>query len=77
MTLFRLIKERIGDHPNIVSLREVYFDQPPFFVEEDYVAGQDLKAWCEAKAADKSRWRRNWKSSLRSPTPFKPRTMPV
>ena len=30
MTLFRLIKERIGDHPNIVRLREVYFDQPPY-----------------------------------------------
>lgn len=27
MTLFRLIKERIGDHPNIVGLREVYFDR--------------------------------------------------
>jgi WD40 repeat protein/class 3 adenylate cyclase/tRNA A-37 threonylcarbamoyl transferase component Bud32 len=47
MTLFRLIKERIGDHPNIVSLREVYFDEPPYYVEEDYVEGQDLKSWCE------------------------------
>jgi eukaryotic-like serine/threonine-protein kinase len=47
MTLFRLIKERIGDHPNIVSLREVYFDEPPFYVEMDYVEGQDLKSWCE------------------------------
>jgi len=54
MTLFRLIKERIGDHPHIVSLREVYFDQPPFYVEMDYVAGQDLRAWCEAQGgADK------------------------
>jgi len=49
MTLFRLIKERIGDHPNIVSLREVYFDQPPFYVEMDYVAGQDLRTWCQAQ----------------------------
>jgi WD40 repeat protein/serine/threonine protein kinase/class 3 adenylate cyclase len=54
MTLFRLIKERIGDHPNIVSLREVYFDEPPFYVEMDYVAGQDLRAWCETQGrADK------------------------
>jgi hypothetical protein len=30
MTLFRLIKERIGDHLNILALREVYFDAPPF-----------------------------------------------
>jgi serine/threonine-protein kinase len=49
MTLFRLIKERIGDHPNIVALREVYFDAPPFYVEMDYVAGEDLRTWCEAQ----------------------------
>jgi WD40 repeat protein/class 3 adenylate cyclase len=54
MTLFRLLKERIGDHPNIVALREVYFDQPPFYVEMDYVEGQDLKSWCETQGgADK------------------------
>jgi len=47
MTLFRLIKERIGDHPNIVSLRDVYFEEPPFYVEMDHVAGQDLKSWCD------------------------------
>ncbi len=49
MTLFRLIKERIGDHPHIVSLREVNFDEPPFYVEMDYVAGQDLRSWCETQ----------------------------
>jgi WD40 repeat protein len=49
MTLFRLIKERIGDHPNIVALREVYFDAPPFYVEEEHVAGQDLGTWCESQ----------------------------
>jgi len=47
--LFRLIKERIGDHPNIVSLREVYFDEPPFYVEMDYAEGQDLASWCAAQ----------------------------
>ncbi|MSU34255.1 MAG: hypothetical protein EXS36_03925 [Pedosphaera sp.] len=47
MTLFRLIKERIGDHPNIVAIREVYFEEPPFYVVMDHVDGQDLKAWCE------------------------------
>lgn len=49
MTLFRLIKERIGDHPNIVALREVSFEAPPFYVEEDYVAGHDLRRWCETQ----------------------------
>jgi serine/threonine protein kinase len=49
MTLFRLIKERIGDHPSIVALRDVYFEQPPYYVEEDYVPGQDLAGWCTAQ----------------------------
>ena len=34
MTLFRLLKERIGDHPNIVRLLEVYLDEPPFYIIE-------------------------------------------
>src|SRR5215468_9507760 len=49
MTLFRLIKERIGDHPNIVALREVYFEAPPFYVEMDYVEGKDLRTWSEER----------------------------
>ncbi len=48
LTLFRLIKERIGEHPNIVRLHEVHFDEPPFFLEEDYVEGRDLVRWCAA-----------------------------
>jgi len=54
MTLFRLLKERMGDHPNIVRLLEVYFDQPPYYVEMDYAPGQDLQAWCQGQGgADK------------------------
>jgi serine/threonine-protein kinase len=47
MTLFRLLKERIGEHPHIVALRDVYFEQPPYYIGEDYVAGQELRAWFE------------------------------
>jgi serine/threonine-protein kinase len=55
VTLFRMIKERIGDHPNIVALREVYFEQPPYCVEEEYVPGADLARWCAAAGgADKT-----------------------
>ena len=50
VTLFRLLKERIGEHPNIVRLHDIYFDQPPFYLEEEYVAGHDLRGWCEPKA---------------------------
>ena len=49
MTLFRLLKEHVGDHPNIVRLHEVYLDKAPFYLEEEYVEGKDLKCWCEAQ----------------------------
>jgi WD40 repeat protein/serine/threonine protein kinase/class 3 adenylate cyclase len=51
MTLFRLLKERVGDHPNIVALREVYFDTPPFYVEMDYVEGHDLRTWSQEQGS--------------------------
>ena len=45
MTLFRVLKERVGDHPNIVRLNDVMLDHPPFYVEMDYVEGADLRSW--------------------------------
>ncbi|MBI4664542.1 MAG: protein kinase [Verrucomicrobia bacterium] len=48
-TLFRLLKERVGDHPNIVRLHDVYLEEPPFYVEMDYVAGKDLQTWSEER----------------------------
>jgi serine/threonine protein kinase/class 3 adenylate cyclase/formylglycine-generating enzyme required for sulfatase activity/dienelactone hydrolase len=49
MTLFRLLKERVGDHPNIVRLHDVYLEQPPYYVEMDYVEGHDLRTWADAR----------------------------
>jgi WD40 repeat protein/class 3 adenylate cyclase/tRNA A-37 threonylcarbamoyl transferase component Bud32 len=47
LTLFRLLKERVGSHPHIVAIHDVYLDQPPFYVEMEYVDGKDLRSWCE------------------------------
>src|SRR5207302_1782749 len=47
VTLFRLLKERIGEHPNIVRLHDVYFDEPPYYLMEEYVPGKDLGTWCK------------------------------
>jgi serine/threonine protein kinase len=49
LTLFRVLKERVGDHSNIVRLHDVFLDQAPFSVEMDYVEGTDLRSWCEAQ----------------------------
>jgi serine/threonine protein kinase/WD40 repeat protein len=51
VTLFRLMKERVGEHPNIVRLYDYFFDQPPYYLEEEYVAGKDLRSWCEARGS--------------------------
>lgn len=47
VTLFRVLKERIGEHPNIVRVHDVFFDEPPYYLMMDYVEGRDLKKWCE------------------------------
>lgn len=49
MTLFRVLKERVGDHPHIVRLLDVNFEEAPFYVVMDHVEGQDLRSWCEER----------------------------
>src|SRR5262249_44822634 len=45
VTLFRLLKERVGEHPNIVRVEDVYFEKPPFYVVMEYVEGKDPASW--------------------------------
>ncbi|MCH8980108.1 MAG: tetratricopeptide repeat protein, partial [Armatimonadetes bacterium] len=47
LTLFRLIKEVLGDRSDIVRLYEVHLDQAPFYLEMGYAAGGDLPGWAE------------------------------
>ena len=49
VTLFRLLKEQVGHSPNIVPIVEVFFDEPPYYIEMEYVEGGDLKSWSEAQ----------------------------
>jgi tetratricopeptide (TPR) repeat protein/class 3 adenylate cyclase/tRNA A-37 threonylcarbamoyl transferase component Bud32 len=49
VTLFRLLKERVGEHPNIVGIEHVYFDEAPFYIVMQHVEGEDLATWCEAQ----------------------------
>jgi serine/threonine protein kinase len=54
VTLFRLLKERIGNHPNIVGVQDVFFDEAPYYLMMDYADGKDLKAWCEEQGGAKN-----------------------
>jgi serine/threonine-protein kinase len=49
MTLFRVWRARAGDHPHLVQLLGVNLDRPPFYLEEEYVPGRDLRTWCAAQ----------------------------
>ncbi|MBI3418085.1 MAG: protein kinase [Verrucomicrobia bacterium] len=49
VTLFRLLKEKVGQHPNIIGIQEVFFDAPPYYIVMDYAEATDLRAWCEAQ----------------------------
>jgi serine/threonine-protein kinase len=49
MTLFRIWRARVGDHPHLVQLLGVNLDRPPFYLEEEYVSGRDLRTWCAAQ----------------------------
>jgi WD40 repeat protein/tRNA A-37 threonylcarbamoyl transferase component Bud32 len=47
LTLFKVLKEHVGEHPNVVRLFDVYLEEPPFYLEEEFVEGKDLKRWLE------------------------------
>jgi serine/threonine-protein kinase len=47
MTLFRLIKEALGDRPDICPVYEVHLDDPPFVLETGYTEGGNLSDWAE------------------------------
>jgi WD40 repeat protein/class 3 adenylate cyclase/tRNA A-37 threonylcarbamoyl transferase component Bud32 len=59
LTLFRILKEKVGEHPNIATIREFNFDTAPYFIEMEYVAGHDLKAWLQAPRSDEQISERN------------------
>jgi WD40 repeat protein len=44
-TLFRLLRESIGDHPGIVQVLNTYFEEPPYYIEMEDVPGENLGQW--------------------------------
>jgi len=46
LALFQVLKKSVGAHSNIVPVRDVYFDQPPYYLVMDYGEGKDLLSWC-------------------------------
>ncbi|HPC82857.1 MAG TPA: protein kinase [Thermoanaerobaculaceae bacterium] len=49
VTLFRLLKEALGERPDIARVRDWNFDEQPYFLESEYTAGGSLADWAKGK----------------------------
>ena len=47
ITLFRLMKETLGERPDIVHLYDTRLDEAPYYLESEYTAGGNLAEWIE------------------------------
>ncbi|MEM9491296.1 MAG: tetratricopeptide repeat-containing protein kinase family protein, partial [Myxococcota bacterium] len=49
ITLFRLLKNSLGDRRDIVRIYDWRFDQAPYYVESAYTAGGSLRQWVASR----------------------------
>ncbi len=49
LTLFRLLRESLGDRPDITAIHEIHLESSPYFLELDYVESGDLEHWARSK----------------------------
>jgi non-specific serine/threonine protein kinase len=49
VTLYRLLRDSLGERAAIVRILDWNVDEPPYFIEAEYVAGGNLVDWCEAQ----------------------------
>jgi len=47
-TLFRLLKDELGDRDDIARVLDWNFDEPPYFLESEYTEGGSLVDWAKA-----------------------------
>jgi serine/threonine protein kinase/WD40 repeat protein len=52
LTLFRLLKERVGQNPHFITLHEVSLDEPPWYLMMDDAGARDLETWCAQQPDD-------------------------
>lgn len=49
ITLFRLLKEELGERADITRIVDWNFDDAPYFIEAEYTEGGNLQDWSERK----------------------------
>jgi serine/threonine protein kinase/class 3 adenylate cyclase len=54
VSIFKVLAEQIGDHPNMVRVHDVQLDAAPFYLTMEYVDGGDLPLWIKSACAGSS-----------------------
>lgn len=49
LTLFRLVREALGDRPDIARIHDIQLDKPPFYLESEFTKAGNLADWAEAQ----------------------------
>ncbi len=49
LTLFRLLREALGDRPDIAKLHDIQLDKPPFYLESEFTELGNLGDWAESQ----------------------------
>ncbi len=49
LTLFRLLREALGDRPDIAKLHDIQLDKPPFYLESEFTELGNLADWAESQ----------------------------
>ncbi|MEM7350169.1 MAG: tetratricopeptide repeat protein [Acidobacteriota bacterium] len=49
ITIFRLLKEKLGERDDIGRILDWNFDEAPYFIEREYSAGGSLVEWAESQ----------------------------
>jgi serine/threonine protein kinase/WD40 repeat protein len=50
MTLFRLLKERVGRNPHFIQYHEVSLDEAPWYLMMEDADALDLESWCDRQS---------------------------
>ena len=49
LILFRLMREALGDRPDIAQIRDIQLKRPPFYLESEFTDRGDLVQWAESQ----------------------------
>ena len=49
ITLYRLLHDSLGERADIVRIIDWNIDEPPYFIESEYISGGNLIEWCEGR----------------------------